>query len=611
MRYLRYLFNRFYFQLNRREKQYIFILIDSLILLFAFYLAFFFRLELFTALEAFFQNWYIVIFFSLLQISLISIFQVYRSILSYSFHVVIKQIFQALTISLVIFIILVFLYTSFFQATFPRLILFFQYFNALFLLSFSRFFIFNFIAYIKRNNEKLEKIMIYGAKETANKLFFSILDKYQVVAFIDDKKELQGQSINGIKIINQQEAQQLLQKEVIKKVIIAILNITQNRIKEIFSFLRPYPISIERVYNFTEQKLEIKKVVIEDLIGRSEVQLQKEIFEKAITGKTILITGAGGSIGSTLCKIIIKYKPKLLILLDYSEIALYKIENVIKDIGFLSYEIYLCDIFHLDKIKNISQKYNIDTIYHAAAYKHVNIIEKNPMEGIRTNVFGTWNLVQVFLQSQAKNFVLISTDKAVNPISVMGKSKKLAEITLQNMAKFTKSKIFTIVRFGNVINSSGSVIPRFIELIKKKQDLIVSHKNATRYFMTLKEASALVIQAGSMSKNNDIFHLDMGEAVKIYDIAYNLIRLYGHIPNQDIKIKIGKLAPNEKVVEENLLDIENSSETNHPKVFRVQEPQIPSQIFDELFIQLKYFFNQSNEKKALEVMDNILIKKIF
>ena len=296
----------------------------------------------------------------------------------------------------------------------------------------------------------------------------------------------------------------------------------------------------------------------------------------------------------------------MLILIDHSEIALYKIENLLNDKNFHNYKSYLCDISSISKIKKIFQAHNIDIVYHAAAYKHVNIIEKNPMEGIQTNVFGTWNIAQSFIQSQAKKFVLISTDKAVNPISIMGKTKKIAELAIRTLAKFEKSKIFTIVRFGNVVNSSGSVIPRFMELIQKKKDLIVTHKNATRYFMTLQEAASLVIQAGQISKTNDIFHLDMGEAIKIYDIAYNLIRLYGYIPNQDIQIKIGKLAPNEKIYEENLLNIKNREKTSHPKIFKIKEAQISREIFEELFVQLKYFFNENDQPNALEIIENIL-----
>ena len=611
MRYLKYFFNRFYYKSSRNQKKLFLFSTDIFILAFAWYLSFFMRLEFFLAWNSFIINWQIAVFLVILQSLLLYLLGVYRSILLYSFHITVLKIFQALSLVLVFLLLITPFYINLFDVIFPRLILIFQYFIALFLLSSWRFFIFNFVEYIKKNIKKEKKeIILFGAGTTGVKLLQVISEEYKVIAFIDDKKELQKQTINGIIIISLQAAENILKKNKIHKIIITIPSLSPTRLTEFFNFLKPFPVSIETIYNITDnfygKKIQTRNITIEDLIGRNEIQPNQKIFIQSIQGKTILITGAGGSIGLSLCKIIMRFNPQLLILLDISEIALYKTENTLTDAGFHSYKSYLCDVCSAWKIKEVFENHNIDTVYHTAAYKHVNIIEHNPVEGIAVNIFGTCNIAQYFLQSSGKNFVLISTDKAVNPTSIMGKTKKIAELAIRSFGKFEKSKVFTIVRFGNVLNSSGSVVPRFTELIEKKKNLTVTHKEATRYFMSLLEAASLVIQAGELSHQNEIFHLDMGKPIKIYDLAYNLIRLYGYQPQQDIKIKIGKLMPGEKIHEENLIPHNGTQQTEHPKIFKIQESQIPREIFDEYFLKLKYFSKDNDTKNLLLTIENIL-----
>jgi FlaA1/EpsC-like NDP-sugar epimerase len=611
---LKYLFTKLYFRLNRTQKKIILTFFDTIILLFSCYLAFFVRLEFYSAWEVFFQNWIIVTALIVFQLGILFSLGIYASILLYSFHTVVIKVFQALSIALLLFLLITPFYTSFFEVIFPRLILFFQYFTALFFLSAFRFFLFNLIAYIRQAAKKeKKKIAIFGAGVTGGKYLQLNADKEKTIIFIDDKRDLHGQTIDGVRIIDLQKSKNIFQKQNIEKLVIAVPSLSQKRLKEVFDFLRPFPVSIETVYNtassLTGEKLGTRNITIEDLIGRTEIQPDKKIFSSSIQGKNILITGAGGSIGTSLCQIIMQFQPNLIILLDNSEIALYKIENLLRDANFTSFKSYLCDIASEQKVQKIFQDYAIDTVYHTAAYKHVNIIEKSVLEGVAVNIFGTWNIAQNFIQSNAKNFVLISTDKAVRPTSVMGKTKKIAELAIRSLAKFEKTKIFTIVRFGNVILSSGSVVPRFIELINKKKTLMVTHEEATRYFMSLLEAASLVIQAGEMSERNEIFHLDMGEPVKIYDLAYNLIRLHGYRPHQDIKIEIGKLQPGEKIYEEDLIDRKLSQKTAHPKIFKIQESQLPREIFDELFLKLKYFLKDNDIENLKKIMEAILAQE--
>ncbi len=482
-----------------------------------------------------------------------------------------------------------------------------------------RFFIHSLISEAKQSTKKKQesKTIVFGAGETGGKLLQLISHQENIIAFIDDNKNLQGQNLAGIKIYSSSELEKIISKNKVEKLIIATPSITKNRLMELFDCLKTYPISIKIIsslYSSLEpQNLEIRNLSIEDLIGREEVTPMQHLLEKGVCDKVIAITGAGGSIGRSICQTILAYNPKFIILIDNDEESLYLIENFLKDKNFKNYQTYLCDILSLKKLEYIFSNHSIDLLYHAAAYKHVNIVEKNPVEGVLVNVFGTMRVLQKFLEYKGKKFVLISTDKAINPTSIMGKSKRIAELALlflaKNPALNLEKQNFTIVRFGNVIYSSGSVIPRFEELIKKKKAIRVTHKDAVRYFMSLTEAATLVIQGSALSRTNDIFHLDMGSPIKIYDLAYNLIRLHGYIPEEDIAIQIGGLKKGEKIVEENLIDPKTMEKTQHPKIYRVKEEQLPGAILEEQLAKLLYFVSDNNKEKVVETIDSILFQE--
>jgi FlaA1/EpsC-like NDP-sugar epimerase len=335
---------------------------------------------------------------------------------------------------------------------------------------------------------------------------------------------------------------------------------------------------------------DLHEVNIKDLLGRDSVKTNKELLSRNVTNKVIVVTGAGGSIGSEICRQILFLNPKALILYEMSELALYTIEKELSNIGMHSMDIYpiLGSVNNKTRLTNVFKHFYVDTVYHAAAYKHVPMVEFNNSEGVDNNVFGTLSCAQVAIESGVETFVLISTDKAVRPTNTMGATKRSAELVLQALSDKQSSTKFTMVRFGNVLGSSGSVIPLFKQQIKANGPVTVTDINMTRYFMTIPEAVGLVIQAGAMGTGGDVFVLDMGKPVRIDDLAKKMIRLSGlevkdeSHPDGDIEIKYTGFRPGEKLFEELLIG-DNVSKTKHPMIMRAKEEMLP---WDELIVIL-------------------------
>ncbi|MBF0589422.1 MAG: polysaccharide biosynthesis protein, partial [Magnetococcales bacterium] len=385
---------------------------------------------------------------------------------------------------------------------------------------------------------------------------------------------------------------------------------------EILDFLGPFPLEVRilpSVENLASGKVTvdaIRRVQIEDLLGRESVPPVEKLLGADITGKSVVVTGAGGSIGSELARQILSLKPRCLVLYERSEFALYDIE---KELRSLDSENSDCIIPLIGSVKDrhrmekVFRHFQVETVYHAAAYKHVPLVELNPVEGVVNNVFGTLEAAQAAQASGVSTFVLISTDKAVRPTSIMGVSKRLAELCLQALAQEPNGTRFVMVRFGNVLGSSGSVVPLFREQIKQGGPITVTHTEVTRYFMTIREASQLVIQAGAMGKGGDVFVLDMGEPVKIYDLARRMIDLSGLTvreksqPDGDIEIQVVGLRPGEKLFEELLIG-DNVSGTRHPRIMRAQEDLIP-------WPKLRLILDDLQE--ACDRFDSIRVRKIL
>lgn len=442
-----------------------------------------------------------------------------------------------------------------------------------------------------------ENVIIYGAGESGRELLTALYhgEQYHAVAFVDDDRKLQRSVINGLQVARPENLPQLIAEHDITQVLLAIPSASPERRKEIINSLVGLPVYVRTVPRIMEllagqaSITQIQDIELDDLLGRDPVPPHPELIERCITDKAVMVTGAGGSIGSELCRQIIISGPRELVLLDNSEYALYKLERelqaVIENLG-LEVELValLGSVQDQRRLESIYRTFRVQTVYHAAAYKHVPLVEYNIAEGVANNVFGTWYAAEAARLAGVETFVLVSTDKAVRPTNIMGASKRFAEMILQGMAESQKQSDsatrFCMVRFGNVLGSSGSVVPLFREQIESGGPVTVTHPEVSRYFMSIPEAAQLVLQAGAMGTGGDVFVLDMGEPVRIVDLARRMIRLSGYEMNHDthvgeqIDIEFTGLRPGEKLHEELLLGT-NVAGTGHPMIMRAEEDSLP------------------------------------
>jgi FlaA1/EpsC-like NDP-sugar epimerase len=437
----------------------------------------------------------------------------------------------------------------------------------------------------RKNTAERTSVVIYGAGSAGRQLSNALIqsNEYKTVAFIDNNAALLGQSVHGINVVSRDDLGRLIEKKNVTEVLLAIPSFTRAERNEIIHFLEPYSVlvrSLPSVSELAQGKLRIadlRDVSIKDLLGRDFVAPNIDLLGLNIANKVVMVTGAGGSIGSELCRQILALKPQLLVLFDQSEFALYGIHKELINVGMPNVKILqlLGSVTNYKRLNHILQRFDVNTIYHAAAYKHVPMVESNNAEGVSNNIFGTLTCAQAAIDHGVDTFVLISTDKAVRPTNTMGATKRVAELVLQTLAVECNTR-FSMVRFGNVLNSSGSVIPLFKEQIKEGGPITVTDPEILRYFMTIPEAVELVIQAGAMAKGGDVFVLDMGKPVRILDLAQKMIRLSGLQvkdklnPNGDIEIKFTGLRPGEKLYEELLIG-DKVSETNNPMILRAEE----------------------------------------
>lgn len=436
-----------------------------------------------------------------------------------------------------------------------------------------------------------EKVVIYGAGYTGHQLALSLQNtQYHVVAFIDDKINLHGTVLANKKVHSPDFIEGLIHTQGVSKVLLALGDAPKSRRAEVINRLEALSISVQTVPAITDilsGKASIdnlKDVDVEDLLGRDPVQSNPDLLHACITGKIVMVTGAGGSIGSELCRQIFKQEPKVLVLFELNEYSLYQIEHELrKEAEAANHSVQLISLLgsvqREHRLETIMRTYGVQTVYHTAAYKHVPLVEHNIVEGVRNNIFGTWFCAEAAIKAGVESFVLISTDKAVRPTNIMGASKRMAELVLQGLAQRQQTTRFTMVRFGNVLGSSGSVVPLFRQQIKNGGPVTITHPDITRYFMTIPEAAELVIQAGSMGTGGDVFVLDMGEPVKILDLAKRMIHLSGldikddHNIEGDIEIACTGLRPGEKLYEELLIG-DNVTGTEHVRIMRAEEQSL-------------------------------------
>ena len=471
------------------------------------------------------------------------------------------------------------------------------------------------------NNKKTKnkkKVLIYGAGNAGRQLLFSLENnpEMKVIGFLDDNQQYHNLTILGQTVFNPLDIDKIINLKNIDLVLLALPSISRAKRNQIIEHINKYKIIVKTlpsIQDIVDEKIsvsDIKDLSVEDLLSREQVQPNLELLSKNINSKVVVVTGAGGSIGSEICRQIVKLKPKKLLLLELNEFALYKINEELKN-KKLTFKIFpiLINIQNSSRVNKIFQTFKVDTVYHAAAYKHVSLVEENICESIKNNVIGTFQVAEIAVKNNVSNFVLVSSDKAVRATNIMGASKRLAEICVQSLYNDKKDAHtkFAIVRFGNVLESSGSVIPKFKKQIKEGGPVTLTHPDVTRYFMTITEASQLVIQAGAMSKGCEVFVLDMGQSIKIKDLIDKMIKLSGlTVKNTnniegDIEVKIIGLRPGEKLYEELLLG-DNPQKTYHEKIQKAQDPYI---LFEKLKIELEILSSLLEDNKANEVKNMI------
>lgn len=458
------------------------------------------------------------------------------------------------------------------------------------------------------------RALIYGAGSSGRQLVRAMTEnrEIKVAGFIDDDQSLHGQRMLGQRIYPPSALADLIASAEVDDILLALPSTSRRRRNEIIAGLRQFPVRVLTLPGLMDlahgrvKTSDLRELTIEDLLGRDPVDLDPDIVRERITGEVILVTGAGGSIGSELCRQLAKIRPAKLLLVDSSEYALYAIN---RDLASFNVErvALLGSVTDPLRMRAILDTWKPTMVFHAAAYKHVPLVEHNPIEGLRNNVFGTMLIAELSIECGVRDFVLVSTDKAVRPTNVMGASKRLSELCLQALAANSQTTCLSMVRFGNVLGSSGSVVPLFREQIRSGGPVTITHRDITRYFMTIPEAAQLVVQASTMARGGEVFVLDMGDPVRIYDLARNLIELSGmsvrddNNPLGDIEITTMGLRPGEKLYEELLID-DNAMPTPHPRIMMASEKFIQLDVLRSELLLMKDCIHEGDVVRAREIL---------
>lgn len=608
--------------LPRRYKRALQVVTDVLLVWFALWLAFLVRLGIDDIYEPLRIHYWLFLGAPIIAIPIFIRFGMYRAVMRYFGNDALIAIGKAVSLSSLILALVVFWHSNH-TAIVPRSIVFNYWWLSLVLIGGLRlimrqYFLGDWFAatqhvpFTNRDNG-LPKVAIYGAGAAGNQLIAALRigRMMRPVAFIDDDESVADRVISGLQVFRGQDIQKMIDVTGAEEILLAIPSASRARRREILGLLENFPLHVRSIPGFMDLASgrvkvdDIQEVDIADLLGRDSVPAQSELLARCVTGQVVMVTGAGGSIGSELCRQILMLEPKALLLFEHSEFNLYSIhgeldQRIRRESLPVRLVPFLGSVRNQKHMADTMSMWGVSTVYHAAAYKHVPMVEHNIAEGVYNNVLGTLNTAQAALQANVANFVLISTDKAVRPTNVMGSTKRLAELVLQalskevapelfadssNVARVNKTR-FTMVRFGNVLGSSGSVIPLFHRQIKLGGPLTVTHPKITRYFMTIPEAAQLVIQAGSMGQGGDVFVLDMGEPVKIAALAEKMIHLSGlsvrseKNPHGDIAIEFTGLRPGEKLYEELLIG-DNVLPTRHPMIMSASEDYLAWDILKE------------------------------
>lgn len=594
--------------LPRPQKRLVSLCVDTIFIFTAFWLAFVLRLD---NLAEFYDGQTWVLLLAVLPLSLLTFVKLglYRAVLRYMNSQAVWAILAGVILSTAYLVAISF----FFGLQVPRTVPIIYGCFCLLLIGGARLTVRAVVGQITMR--KKENVIIYGAGSAGRQLATALASgpEYSPVAFIDDDSKKFYAVIQGMTVYPATEIGRVAAHRHVSKILLALPSAKRSRRKEILNSIEKFKLQVMTIPGMadivsgTNNLDEVKDVEIDDLLGRDSVMPRGDLMSANITNKTVMVTGAGGSIGSELCRQIVKNKPIKIVLFELSEFALYAIEKELSEYctsNNLSIEVLpiLGSIQNKTLVESTFSTFNVQTVYHAAAYKHVPLVEHNVVEGVRNNIYGTYNVATAAINAKVDTFVLISTDKAVRPTNIMGTTKRMAELVLQGLSEVQSTTRFTMVRFGNVLGSSGSVVPLFRKQIKAGGPITLTHQDITRYFMTIPEAAQLVIQAGAMGVGGDVFVLDMGEPVKIKDLATKMVHLSGlevkhkKCPNGDIEIKCTGLRPGEKLFEELLIG-DNVIGTDHPRILSAQEVKMPWFELEPLLDKLKVACDESDHQE--------------
>ena len=604
------------FEARRSTKRFISLSYDIFAITFALYLATCLRL----GVVSFDLDYKLLISWAITSAASIIVFTklgLYRAILRYMVIPAMTTIGVGVAISSVVLALSGFYLQSFLPRSVPLIYLFI----ALSLIGAPRILARQFLLMANSISQRgpRNNVIIYGAGYSGHQLAQSLEPTgYHVVAFADDNRKLHSTIIAGKTVFHPDQLEHLVIDNDVSSILLALGNAPRSRRGSILKKLGPLGISVQTIPDLTDiltgkARLEdIKDVDVGDLLGRDSVAANNDLMHACVTDKVVMVTGAGGSIGSELCRQIIKQQPKHLVLFELNEFSLYTIEQELQGNSLLvkagiKLSAIMGSVQKEHRMETIMATFGVQTVYHAAAYKHVPLVENNIVEGVRNNIFGTWYCAEAAIKAGVESFVLISTDKAVRPTNIMGTSKRVAELVLQGLSQRQSGTRFTMVRFGNVLGSSGSVVPLFRRQIKQGGPLTVTHPDIIRYFMTIPEAAELVVQAGSMGKGGDVFVLDMGDPVKIVDLAKQMIHLSGlsvkddEHPEGDIDIQYTGLRPGEKLYEELLIG-DNVEGTQHSRIMRAEEESLNWPATKDLLGQLDVACHDFQCQKVAELL---------
>ncbi|MEO8759061.1 MAG: nucleoside-diphosphate sugar epimerase/dehydratase [Devosia sp.] len=609
-------------RLPRRWKSFALVAFDALALIGVLWLSY--QLRLGGTFEPSGPQWVLILLAPVVALPTFLRLGLYHAVIRYLPERAVWTVLWAMTLSTLGWVFLLFVAEVSRMAVLPRTVPIFYFLLGTIVVAGSRF-LAKFILYPNRSGDaERQQVLIYGAGEAGRQIAAALTGQgsTQVGGFIDDDRNLQGRDVSGVRVYGPSRLADLIADSGAKEIILSMASLDSMRRQEIYAELRKFPVRVRTLPSLREiasgeyQVNQLREIDIDDLLGRSSVPADPELLHQMVAGKTILVSGGGGSIGSELCRIIARLKPKKLVVLEANEFALYQVERSLARDASLKIVPILGSVADGALVRRTLTEQGVEVVFHAAAHKHVPLVEANVLEGVRNNIFGTQTIVGAAFECGVADFVLISTDKAVRPTNVMGATKRWAELIVRqygDRAAATRTgQRFSAVRFGNVLGSNGSVVPLFREQIAAGGPVTLTDERMTRYFMSIHEAAELIVQAGALSEGGDIFLLEMGQPVRIRDLAENMIRLAGLTvrseanPGGDIEIVVTGIRPAEKLYEELFYDAAQAGRTRQPKILRAKMAERANADFDKALADLKAAFERQDESAVRKILFEVI-----